>query len=166
MGDFMKKIVVLLLILLSACTNLSQKEKILKDKDEKIISFDKDKDREKSLLYDFYTDYKGVPYRLGGTDKTGIDCSGFVQRAFSEVFLVSLPRTTQTQMKYGKNIEYSERNMGDLIFFKTGVNTYHVGIYYENDNFIHASTSKGVMISNLNEFYWLNSLLEIRRIIR
>lgn len=131
---------------------------------ERQISFEKDK--EKSLLYEFYIDYKGVPYRLGGIDKTGIDCSGFVQRAFSEVFLVSLPRTTQTQMKYGKNIEYSERNMGDLIFFKTGVNTYHVGIYYENDNFIHASTSKGVMISNLNEFYWLNSLLEIRRIIR
>ncbi len=162
MGDFMKKIVVLLLILLSSCTNLSQKEKY--SKKERQISFEKDK--EKSLLYEFYIDYKGVTYRLGGIDKTGIDCSGFVQRAFSEVFLVSLPRTTQTQMKYGKNIEYSERNMGDLIFFKTGVNTYHVGIYYENDNFIHASTSKGVMISNLNEFYWLNSLLEIRRIIR
>lgn len=158
----MKKILILFLIVLSSCTNLSQKPREVGDSNQRESSIE----NEKSLLYSFFLDYKGVPYKLGGVDKSGIDCSAFVQRAFSEVFMVSIPRTTQTQMKYGLNVEYSSRNTGDLVFFKTGENTYHVGIYYENDNFIHASTSKGVMISNLNEFYWLNSLLEIRRIIR
>lgn len=161
----MKKYFLIFLILLSSCTNLRQKEKILQEEKKPII-FENEIEKEKVNLYNFYLDYKGVPYKLGGTDKKGIDCSAFVQKAFSEIFLISLPRTTQTQMKYGRELTYSERNTGDLLFFKTGVNTYHVGIYYENDNFIHASTSRGVMISNLNEFYWLNSFIEVRRVVR
>lgn len=150
----MKKIIILILLLMTACTNLNKKEN---------KGFEQNK---KQDLYEYYLEWKGTPYRLGGTDKNGIDCSAFVKEVFSKVYLVDLPRTTGTQMKTGKEIEYFEKTTGDLVFFKTGVNTYHVGVYYENDNFIHASTSKGVMISNLNDAYWINSFIETRRILK
>jgi len=150
----MKKVLIILLLFLTACSSLEKNKKTHINSDEK------------EKLYEYYSEYKGTPYKLGGTDKNGIDCSAFVQGLFSEVYRVSLPRTTQTQMQYGKDIQYKERDIGDLLFFKTGANTYHVGVYYENDNFMHASTSKGVMISNLNETYWINSFLTIKRILK
>lgn len=150
----MKKILVLILLLITGCSSIEKRDKISSSIGKK------------DKLYEYYLEYKGTPYKLGGTDKTGIDCSAFVQGIFSNVYKVSLPRTTQTQMQVGKEINYKERDTGDLLFFKTGVNTYHVGVYYENDNFMHASTSKGVMISNLNESYWINSFLNIKRIIK
>lgn len=150
----MKKILVLILLLITGCSSIEKRDKISSSIGKK------------DKLYEYYLEYKGTPYKLGGTDKTGIDCSAFVQGIFSNVYKVSLPRTTQSQMQVGKEINYKERDTGDLLFFKTGVNTYHVGVYYENDNFMHASTSKGVMISNLNESYWINSFLNIKRIIK
>ena len=150
----MKKILVLILLLITGCSSI---EKI----ENNNSSFG-----ESGKLYGYYLEYKGTPYKLGGTDKTGIDCSAFVQGLFSSVYKVSLPRTTQTQMQFGKEINYKERATGDLLFFKTGANTFHVGVYYENDNFIHASTSRGVMISNLNESYWINSFLNIKRVMK
>lgn len=150
----MKKICIIFLIFLSACTNM-QKENEKNNIHEKQIS----------NISSFYEEWHGVPYKYGGISKDGVDCSGLVKNLYSQIYNINLPRNTTSQMQDGERINYFERALGDLVFFKTGANTYHVGVYYENDNFIHASTSKGVMMSNLNESYWLNNFIEIRRVI-
>ena len=101
-----------------------------------------------------YSRWKGTPYALGGLNKTGIDCSGFVHVTFRDVFGMKLPRTTEDLADTGKNITKHQLNIGDLVFFKTGFSKRHVGIYVGNQQFIHASTSKGVMKSNLTNPYW------------
>lgn len=153
----MKKIIILFLLFLTACSNNEVKK--IKNSDNNTHL------QEQKKLESFYKEWHGVPYKYGGTDKNGVDCSGFVKNLFSQVYNIELPRNTTLQMKNGKKIDYFERTKGDLVFFKTGKNTYHVGVYYENDNFIHSSTSKGVMMSNLNESYWINNFLELRRVM-
>ena len=98
--------------------------------------------------------WKKAPYKLGGLSKKGIDCSGFVHITYKERFGISLPRTTARQAKMGTKITRQQLRAGDLVFFKTGLKVRHVGIYIENGKFLHASTSKGVMISNINNRYW------------
>ncbi len=68
-------------------------------------------------LFDFYDEWEGTPYRLGGTKKSGIDCSAFVQKAFVEAYQMSLPRTTRQQSKQGVEMSWSDAQQGDLVFF-------------------------------------------------
>ncbi len=117
-----------------------------------------------SKLYAQYKAYKGTPYRLGGTSKHGIDCSGFAQLTFRNKFNIHLERTTREQIKMGYKISKSALRSGDLVFFKTSWRSLHVGIYLEDSKFLHASTSQGVTISNLNEGYWRNKYIQSRRI--
>ncbi len=119
----------------------------------------------KSRLMDQYADWKGVRYRLGGTSKRGIDCSAFVQTTFREQFGLDLPRSTYEQEDTGKSINRGKLRPGDLVLFRAGSTGRHVGIYLGNDNFVHASTSSGVMISNLNESYWKTRYREARRVL-
>lgn len=105
-------------------------------------------------LYSQHKKWKGTRYRLGGLSKRGIDCSGFVLTTFQEQFGITLPRTTAQQAKQGAEIPRSRLRAGDLVFFKTSRRVRHVGIYIEDEKFLHASTSKGVTISNLNTPYW------------
>ncbi len=105
-------------------------------------------------LYAQHKQWKKTPYKLGGLSKKGIDCSGFVHVTYKERFGISLPRTTARQAQAGTNITRQQLQTGDLVFFKTGFKVRHVGIYIENGKFLHASTSKGVMISNINNRYW------------
>jgi lipoprotein Spr len=105
-------------------------------------------------IYNFIKDWYGVKYRLGGTSKTGIDCSAFVQKFYSEVFGVRLLRTAFEQYNTTSVIDDNLKE-GDLVFFKVrGSRISHVGIYLYNNFFVHASSSRGVMISNLNDKYW------------
>ena len=115
-------------------------------------------------LYSFYSQWKGTPYKIGGLSKQGVDCSGFVYLSFTNLFDRSLPRTTLEQRKLGYKIPRKYLQSGDLLFFKTGWFTHHVGIYLENHLFLHASTSKGVMISSLQEEYWLDSFYIAKRL--
>ncbi|WP_172438047.1 C40 family peptidase [Vibrio sp. PID17_43] len=115
-------------------------------------------------LYQFYNEWYGTPYRLGGTKKSGIDCSAFVQKAFIEAYQMSLPRTTQQQSKQGVKLSWSDAKQGDLVFFKTNRTTYHVGIYLGNKQFMHASTSKGVIISRIDSPYWASKFWQVRRV--
>ncbi|MGR5131744.1 C40 family peptidase [Vibrio alfacsensis] len=115
-------------------------------------------------LYQFYNEWHGTPYRLGGTQKSGIDCSAFVQRAFVEAYQLSLPRTTRQQSKQGIEMSWSDAKQGDLVFFKTKRTTYHVGIYLGNKQFMHASTSKGVIISRIDNPYWASKFWQVRRV--
>lgn len=102
-------------------------------------------------LYDQHKKWRGTPYRLGGQSRTGIDCSGFVQTTFMDQFGIALPRTTRQQIDAGEQIGKADLQAGDLVFFRNGQ---HVGIYLEEDKFLHASTRLGVTISSMNNVYW------------
>lgn len=115
-------------------------------------------------LYDFYAKWEGVRYKLGGESMTGIDCSAFIQKAFEEKLALEMPRTTLLQAKVGKEVSKDELEVGDLVFFKTG-KTKHVGIYMENGKFMHASTSNGVTISDLDNSYFAKNYWKAKRIL-
>lgn len=119
----------------------------------------------KSKIMDQYADWKGVRYRLGGDSKRGIDCSAFVQVTFREQFGMNLPRSTYEQEEKGKKIQRTKLRAGDLVLFRAGSTGRHVGIYLGNNQFVHASTSNGVMISNMNETYWNTRFREARRVL-
>ncbi|WP_152593778.1 NlpC/P60 family protein [Thalassotalea sp. ND16A] len=111
----------------------------------------------KQKLLSQYSEWKGSPYQLGGLSKSGIDCSGFVYLTFKSKLGVSLPRTTERQAELGLRIAKKQLRIGDLIFFKTGLFQRHVGIYLGDSRFLHASTSQGVTISNLQNNYWASN---------
>lgn len=119
----------------------------------------------KSRLMDQYASWKGVRYRLGGVNRNGIDCSAFVQRTFSEQFGMELPRSTSEQKGVGKSVSRSSLRSGDLVLFRAGSTGRHVGIYIGNNQFVHASTSSGVMISNIDDPYWNKRYNEARRVL-
>lgn len=107
-------------------------------------------------LYAFVNEWYGTRYRLGGIDKTGIDCSAFVRKCYENIFGVNLLRTAYEQFSMSniiwKNADLKE---GDLVFFHVRSSRIsHVGIYLMNNFFVHASSSRGVMISNLGDKYW------------
>lgn len=108
------------------------------------------------LLYQFIDEWYGVKYSYGGEDKSGIDCSAFVQKLYEQVFGTELVRTSREQFHSCKMIwDIDNLIEGDLVFFKTrGKRISHVGIYLANNFFVHASSSSGVMISNLTDSYW------------
>ena len=108
--------------------------------------------------------WRGVPYRLGGSSESGVDCSAFVQITFRSKLGVDLPRTTEALDREGERVDRSELQVGDLVFFKTGFRQRHVGIYMGGKRFLHASTSRGVMTSSLNNVYWKERYWKARRI--
>ncbi|MGL5430390.1 MAG: C40 family peptidase [Vibrio sp.] len=111
-----------------------------------------------------FSEWQGVPYRLGGNNKRGVDCSAFVQQAYRDAWQLSLPRTTASQAQTGTRIAHHQAQYGDLVFFKTSHTNIHVGIYLGNQQFMHASTSKGVIISRIDNQYWAAKLWHFRRV--
>ena len=109
--------------------------------------------------------YIGVPYLWGGATPSGFDCSGFVQYVF-KAHGISLPRVSRDQYTAGYAVSRSNLKPGDLVFFNTsGSGVSHLGIYLGNDQFIHASTSKGVIIAQLNSSYWSGRYIGARRVL-
>ncbi len=106
----------------------------------------------------------GIPYRWGGTSRRGIDCSSFTQQYVRETMGVELPRATAGQQFEGVGVSKSELRPGDLVFFRRG-GTRHVGVYLGGDEFIHASSSRGVTISDLSEGYYERHYWMARRIL-
>lgn len=99
--------------------------------------------------------WQGTPYKLGGHDMKGVDCSAFTKITYRQLFSIHLPRTTAGQAYYGERIKPAHLTPGDLVLFRTdGEKQRHVGIYVEDGIFLHASTSKGVTLSRLNNPYW------------
>ncbi len=115
-------------------------------------------------LLEHVDEWYGTRYRYGGTTKSGIDCSAFVQAVYLSAFALSLPRTARDQYRNSRIISATEMKTGDLVFFNTTGGISHVGIYLQNNKFIHASTSQGVTISDMFDPYYLRRFVGIGRI--
>jgi lipoprotein Spr len=109
--------------------------------------------------------YKGVPYVFGGTTPRGFDCSGYVQYVFKQRG-ASLTRTADTQFLEGMALRKSQLKPGDLVFFSTyEAGASHVGIYAGNGQFWNATSSRGVMLCQLNDSYWGARYYGARRVL-
>jgi len=119
-------------------------------------------------LYDRHEQWQGTPYQLGGMSQAGIDCSGFVALTFLQEYGITLPRTTQQQAQLNNTVARENMQAGDLLLFKIPQQKKygHIGIFLENDRFLHASTSNGVMISSLKDNYWNDSFWKVVRVLK
>jgi cell wall-associated NlpC family hydrolase len=118
-------------------------------------------------LHDSASSYLGTPYLWGGTTHKGIDCSGFTQNSYGEN-KVRIPRVSRDQWKTGDPIEWDKLRKGDLVFFNTmGAGVSHVGLLVDEKGpkFMHASSSKGVMVADLSKQYYKQRYLGARRIV-
>jgi cell wall-associated NlpC family hydrolase len=105
-------------------------------------------------LYEHIEDWYGTRYRYGGEGRSGIDCSAFTRMLVNSSYAVALPRTAHQQYAASMRVDYSELKEGDLVFFNTRGGISHVGVYLHNGRFVHASSSRGVMISDLSDGYY------------
>jgi len=114
-------------------------------------------------LYQSIDDWYGTPYKYGGSTKNGVDCSAFVQTIFSSAFAISLPRTAREQYNVTHHISRTELQEGDLLFFNTQGGISHVGIYLQNNKFVHASVN-GVTITDMFEPYYVRHFVAAGRV--
>ncbi len=121
----------------------------------------------KDSIVSIARDQLGTPYRFGGTTPSGFDCSGFIGYVFNKVG-VDLPRTAAAQYGAGQAVSRSNLEVGDLVFFETyKPGPSHSGIYIGNNQFIHASSSRGISISSVNDpYYWSDRYLGARRVLK
>lgn len=144
------------LLFLFSCA--SHKAKIKEEKVEKVVGTARS--------------YVGTPYKYGGTTRAGMDCSGLLLNAFRAINM-ELPRTSEAQSKVGREVKLKEVEPGDLVFFATGKKKRkitHVGLVTdkkskENVKFIHASTTLGVVETNIYSDYYIKRFRLARRVI-
>ncbi|MES3019154.1 MAG: NlpC/P60 family protein, partial [Bacteroidota bacterium] len=123
----------------------------LKERYASLLSV-KEKDLDNDKLYRFIDSWMGVPHRSGGMDKKGVDCSGFTTILEKEIYNRAVPRTAKSMAESVKRKYEEDLKEGDLVFFDfQGQKFSHVGVYLHNNKFVHASTSKGVIISDLKD---------------
>ncbi len=128
------------------CTTLQFKYALMIDADvEQITNLN---------LYNSINAWWATRYRYGGTTRNGIDCSALTSTLLKDGYGIVAPRTARAQYAASQRIERLELKEGDLVFFNTRGGISHVGMYLDNNYFVHSSSSKGVMISSLNESYY------------
>ena len=116
-------------------------------------------------LLEAVDEWYGVRYRTGGNTKSGVDCSGFTCAVYAAVYGITLPRISRDQYHLSRKISTTELQEGDLLFFNTnGRGVSHVAVYLGNNKFIHASVSRGVMVSDLFEPYYIQRFVGAGRI--
>lgn len=141
-------VVLVLMLLMSAC---SSRKYTAKPNNSAALAADAMSHLKNKQLYKFITDWTGVQYRLGGLDKKGIDCSGFALLLQKDIYGNSLPRRSRDQADVVKEKGMGSLNEGDLIFFSFGGGAVdHVGVYLNNNFFVHASTTRGVVVDDLS----------------
>lgn len=114
-------------------------------------------------LFKVLDQWMGTRYRLGGSTKDGIDCSALMQILFTSLYGITLPRTAREQYDFSRKISRTELKEGDLVFFNTIGGVSHVGMYLQNNKFVHASTG-GVTISDLYDEYWMKKFIGVGRV--
>jgi lipoprotein Spr len=116
-------------------------------------------------LQRFVSDWFGTPYQFGGSSKKGVDCSGFINQLYAQVYNIQVPRNTAALSNESRKINPSKLKEGDLVFFNiSGKKVSHVGVYIQNDKFVHASTKVGVTISSLQNPYYKKHFAKAARI--
>ncbi len=108
----------------------------------------------------------GTPYRYGGNDRNGVDCSGLVTQVFYRAHNIKLPRVSAQQSEYCTKVGREELQPGDLVFFHSpgSFRVSHVGLYVGQGNMIHASTSQGVIMASLDLPYFVNNYVGAGRV--
>jgi len=111
-------------------------------------------------------EYINTPYLYGGTSKSGIDCSAFVQTVIYQAFGIALPRTSLEQSTVGQDVNIEDLQFGDLLFFDTMSKgrVSHVGIYLKDGYFAHSGSRTGVAIADLRSDYYTSKFLKAKRI--
>jgi cell wall-associated NlpC family hydrolase len=122
---------------------------------------------ERSRLWQVAQSWLNVPYRFGGMDRNGIDCSALSRTLYLDVFGIELPRMAKDQMNGGTFVRQPWLKEGDLLFFRDDRGSFqdHVGVFLGDGQFIHASSSQGVIISDLFSTYYQERLIMARRYI-
>lgn len=167
----MKKLLLLALLtaFISSCGNSKRVTKSNINNSEKIIK--KSITGKLDNIIDYAKTFEGTRYKYGGTTKKGMDCSGLIFTAFNKEN-IALPRISREMAKKGRKVSLSQVSEGDLVFFQTNKNRRvinHVGLVVETNRgevfFIHSTTSRGVIVSSLDERYWKSAFVEVRRVI-
>lgn len=122
------------------------------------------KDPIRKKIIDEAFSWIGTSYCYGGTTKNCVDCSGFTQLVFLQNGFI-LPRTAKEQYEFSKKIKQEEALPADLVFFQDKNKINHVGIYIGNDEFIHSSSSIGVVKQSINDAYFKNRFVCFGRVI-
>ncbi|WP_295728251.1 C40 family peptidase [uncultured Muribaculum sp.] len=115
---------------------------------------------EQKKLVDEALTWLGTPYRYGGQDYNGTDCSGLTMEVYRKALGIKIPRSSREQQQYCESIAKGALMIGDLVFFSTGRDknrVSHVGLYVGDGKIVHASGSKGVIISNIGERYYASN---------
>ncbi len=111
-------------------------------------------------------DWLGVPYRFGGTTPSGVDCSALVRAVYAGAFGLPLTRSTRTQVREGREVPRGDLRSGDLVFFRTGPNQRHVGIYLDGDRLLHASSSQDrVLVDDFTRSHFQRTYWTARRLL-
>ena len=160
----------LILISFSSCKS-TRHAKVITKKSENTKTVDASNNLVADNIVDYAQQFEGVRYKYGGTSKKGMDCSGLIHTSYKSESVL-LPRTTKDLASTGNWIDLKDVQKGDLLFFATRKNSRkvnHVGIVTDVNKddveFIHASTSKGVMLSKLKERYWYFAFVQARRVL-
>lgn len=111
-----------------------------------------------------YSEWAGVPHRTGGMSKKGVDCSALVYITFKQRLGLELPRSAAAQARVGEAVAKDALRPGDLVFFRTQWINRHVGIYLGEGKFMHVSSKRGVMVSRLSDYYWVDRFSGGRRV--
>ena len=160
--SFIVVLMLSLMFLLSGCHSSRRASK--KEKDIPVVvlpeSQTKDMRTDERLLVEEALRWLGTPYKYGGTSRSGTDCSGLTMQVYLSALGIKLPRSSRDQQKYCKSVKKKSLDAGDLIFFSTGrdkTRVSHVGLYIGDDKFGHASGSRGVIVSDLKEKYYVRN---------
>lgn len=149
---------VLFLFIVSGCGTehraVSHSSKSIEERYSSLLGVSKENISDRKL-YSFIDEWYGASYRYGGKTKKGIDCSGFTTILYKEVFGKEISGSSASMYSQCKHISKEDLKEGDLIFFRIDSKEIsHVGIYLQNNKFVHATTKAGVMIDDLGEEYY------------
>lgn len=162
--------VLLTIVFAVAGTSCRSQKSVTETEDEKILVIEHHEKKKvsKSELYKEVESWLGTPYKYGGQSKSGTDCSGLVVEVYKKVYGKKLYRSSyEIYEKNCKHIKKKDLKEGDLVFFitsKKGKRINHVGIYLKDNKFVHSSTKKGVIITDLSEDYYVKHFVGAGRV--